>query len=143
MSRLILAVVALLALLSGWTLYQLWERSQGPEGLRVQIEDLRKGDGPEIEPGQTVTVHYAAKVQGGSYYSETRRTGQPFTFIVGAGHVLPGWEQGLKRMRQGGLRRITIPPDLAYGERGSGAEIPPGSTLEVEIELLRVVPKPN
>jgi FKBP-type peptidyl-prolyl cis-trans isomerase len=109
-----------------------------PSGPHVTIEDVRLGDGAALETGETVTVHYVAKVRGGPVYSETRKLGQPFTFVVGKGQVLPGWEQGVRGMRQGGLRRLTIPPELAYGDRGAPPLIPPGATLEVEIELLRV-----
>jgi FKBP-type peptidyl-prolyl cis-trans isomerase len=110
---------------------------RAPEG-GVEIEELRAGKGEELRPGNTVTVHYTAKVQGGSVYSESRKLDQPFTFVVGKGQVLPGWERGIEGMRPGELRRIIIPPALAYGEIGAPPLIPPHATLEVEIELLRV-----
>lgn len=107
--------------------------------------DLRLGTGTEAATGGTVTVHYtgwlydgsAAQQKGRQFDSSVGR--QPFVFRLGAGEVIRGWDQGFGGMRVGGLRRLVIPPDLAYGSTGAGGgAIPPNATLVFEIELINV-----
>jgi FKBP-type peptidyl-prolyl cis-trans isomerase len=102
------------------------------------IEDLRPGTGAEAKPGQTVSVHYVGTLTSGSKFDSSRDRGKPFDFPLGAGRVIKGWDQGVAGMKVGGLRKLTIPPHLGYGERGFPGAIPPNSTLVFEVELLGV-----
>lgn len=104
----------------------------------ILIEDLLVGEGqPATGPGQFVTVHYTGWLENGSEFDSSRR-GEPFSFPLGVGYVIAGWDQGLVGMRVGGKRRLTIPSELGYGERGAGAMIPPNAILVFEIELLEI-----
>lgn len=96
------------------------------------------GDGPEAIPGRDVTVHYTGTLLDGSTFDSSRSRVQPFTFRLGAGRVIAGWEQGVEGMRVGGRRTLRIPPRLGYGRRGSPPVIPPNATLVFDIELLGV-----
>ena len=102
------------------------------------IEDLECGDGATAESGNTITVHYVGTLDTGGQFDSSRDRGEPFPFLLGAGDVIPGWDEGLVGMQVGGVRRLTIPPDLAYGETGFPPDIPPNATLVFEIELLEV-----
>jgi FKBP-type peptidyl-prolyl cis-trans isomerase len=101
------------------------------------IEDVRVGTGREVVSGDTVTVHYTGRLQTGEEFDSSRSRGEPFSFTIGQGRVIPGWEQGLIGMQVGGERILVIPPDLAYGNRAIGP-IPPNSTLLFSVELLSV-----
>ncbi len=111
-------------------------------GLRMQdgvsLEDLRVGDGEELHAGQQLSVHYVGTLTDGTTFDSSRDRKEPFQFDIGRGMVIAGWEKGLLGMRVGGIRALTIPPDLAYGKRGAGAKIPPDSTLHFEVELLKI-----
>ena len=104
----------------------------------LQIENLREGSGAQAAAGNTVTVHYVGTLTNGSKFDSSRDRGQGFTFKLGAGQVIAGWDQGVSGMRIGEVRKLTIPPHLAYGERGFPPVIPPQSTLVFEVELLAV-----
>jgi FKBP-type peptidyl-prolyl cis-trans isomerase len=105
-------------------------------GLRV--EDLIVGSGREATgPGQFVTVHYTGWLENGSEFDSSRRR-EPFSFPLGVGFVIPGWDQGLVGMRIGGKRRLTIPPELGYGASGMGNMVPPNAVLDFEVELLEI-----
>lgn len=104
----------------------------------LQIEDLKVGDGAEATAGQKVTVHYVGTLTDGKKFDSSRDRGQGFSFKLGAGQVIKGWDRGVAGMKIGGMRKLTIPPDLAYGDRGFPPVIPPGSTLVFEVELLSV-----
>lgn len=106
--------------------------------MGIQIEDLRPGNGPEASPGTTVTVHYVGTLTNGQKFDSSRDRGKGFTFKLGAGQVIQGWDQGVAGMRVGQVRKLTIPPELAYGARGFPPVIPPNSTLVFEVELLAV-----
>lgn len=101
------------------------------------IEDIKIGKGKEVEVGNTVLVHYAGTLQDGTPFDDSRQRGAPFSFNVGAGQVIAGWEEGLLGMKEGGERILVIPPDKAYGDAGVGP-IPGGATLVFKIELLEV-----
>lgn len=104
----------------------------------LRIEILQDGTGEIAQVGQKVSVHYKGQLEDGSVFDASRDRGQPFSFILGAGKVIKGWEQGVSGMRVGETRRLTIPPELGYGARGAGGVIPPNATLTFEIELLGV-----
>ena len=104
----------------------------------LQIEVLREGAGAEARAGNTVSVHYVGTLTDGKKFDSSRDRGSPFTFKLGAGQVIKGWDQGVAGMRVGAMRKLTVPPDLAYGDQGFPPVIPPGSTLVFEVELLDV-----
>jgi FKBP-type peptidyl-prolyl cis-trans isomerase len=104
----------------------------------LQIQEVKPGEGQEAKSGDRVTVHYVGTLTDGNKFDSSRDRGKGFTFQLGAGQVIKGWDQGVAGMRVGGVRKLTIPPDLAYGERGFPPVIPPGSTLVFEVELLGV-----
>jgi FKBP-type peptidyl-prolyl cis-trans isomerase FkpA len=106
--------------------------------MGLQVEDLRPGTGVEARAGNSVTVHYVGTLTNGSKFDSSRDRGQGFTFKLGAGQVIKGWDQGVAGMKVGQLRKLTIPPELAYGTRGFPPVIPPDSTLVFEVELLDV-----
>jgi FKBP-type peptidyl-prolyl cis-trans isomerase len=102
------------------------------------IEDQTIGSGAEAKSGQTVTVHYTGTLTNGKKFDSSRDRNQGFSFQLGAGQVIKGWDQGVAGMKVGGSRKLTIPAHLAYGDRGFPGAIPPGSTLIFEVELLGV-----
>lgn len=104
----------------------------------LQIEELAVGDGAEAQAGNTVDVHYTGWLTDGSKFDSSVDRGKPFSFELGAGRVIQGWDRGVAGMKVGGKRKLTIPPDLGYGARGAGNVIPPGATLVFEVELLAV-----
>jgi FKBP-type peptidyl-prolyl cis-trans isomerase FkpA len=106
--------------------------------MGVQIEELQAGNGAEARAGNTVTVHYVGTLTNGQKFDSSRDRGKGFTFRLGAGEVIAGWDQGVAGMKVGQKRKLTISPDLAYGARGFPPVIPPNSTLVFEVELLAV-----
>lgn len=104
----------------------------------LDIEDLSVGQGAEATPGQTVSVHYTGRLTDGSKFDSSLDRGRPFSFQLGAGQVIRGWDQGIAGMKIGGKRRLTIPADLGYGAHGYPPVIPPNATLVFEVELLGV-----
>jgi peptidylprolyl isomerase len=107
-----------------------------PNGLKYV--DLKVGDGAIAESGQSATVHYTGWLTDGTKFDSSLDAGKPFTFRLGAGQVIRGWDEGVKGMRVGGKRKLTIPPDLGYGARGAGGVIPPNATLVFDVELLEL-----
>lgn len=103
------------------------------------IETLVSGNGEEAVAGRTVVVHYTGTLTTGEKFDSSVDRGQPFSFLLGAGQVIAGWDQGVAGMKVGEKRRLTIPANLAYGDRGAGGVIPPGATLIFEVELLDVL----
>jgi len=106
-------------------------------GLRYT--DLTTGSGAAVTGrGQTVIVHYTGWLEDDTKFDSSRDRNDPFSFPVDCGYVIPGWDEGVKGMQVGGLRRLVIPPELGYGTRGAGGVIPPNATLIFEIELLEI-----
>ena len=109
----------------------------------VQFVDLVPGRGEaSVQQGSLVTVHYTGWLEDGVRFDSSLDIGRPLTITVGQGEVVRGWEEGMLGMRRGGVRRLTIPPGLAYGERGLGEHIPPGSTIVLEVQLLELQENP-
>lgn len=102
---------------------------------RMIVDDVIIGDGEVVEAGDMVTVHYIGTLQDGQQFDNSYLKGEPFTFELGAGHVIDGWDQGVAGMRVGGQRILVIPPHLAYDKEGSGP-IPANATLVFAIELI-------
>jgi FKBP-type peptidyl-prolyl cis-trans isomerase len=115
-----------------------------PEGKEVttssglQYIDLTVGTGAPARAGQTVTVHYSGWLDNGKKFDSSVDRGQPFSFPLGAGRVIKGWDEGVQGMKVGGKRKLIIPSALGYGARGAGGAIPPHATLIFEVELLGV-----
>ena len=105
-------------------------------GLRVT--DIEVGSGPEAVAGQTVVVHYRGTLENGKQFDASYDRGKPFTFPLGRGQVIKGWDEGVQGMKVGGKRKLVIPPELGYGTRGAGGVIPPNATLIFEVELLDI-----
>jgi len=111
----------------------------GDPPTELEIVDLRVGDGPEARPGSQVRVHYVGVAYStGEEFDASYNRGEPLTFRLGAGRVIAGWDTGVVGMKVGGRRQLTIPPHLAYGERGAGGLIKPGETLIFVVDLLGV-----
>ena len=103
------------------------------------IEDLVIGEGEGAKNYNKVVVNYTGTLQDGSIFDSSLNPGRdPFSFTLGVGSVIKGWDQGVKDMKVGGKRKLTIPPELGYGDRGAGDVIPPGATLIFEVELLEI-----
>lgn len=111
----------------------------------LEIIDLKPGTGPAIAAGQQAVVQYtgwlydaSAPDKKGREFDSSRSTGQPFRFVIGAGQVIKGWDQGIAGMKAGGRRRLIVPADLAYGDGGAGGVIPPGAALVFDVELVAI-----
>jgi FKBP-type peptidyl-prolyl cis-trans isomerase len=104
----------------------------------LQYIDLRVGTGAIAQAGQTVSVHYSGWLENGKKFDSSVDRGQPFSFPLGTGRVIKGWDEGVQGMKVGGKRKLIIPSNLGYGARGAGDVIPPHATLIFEVELLGV-----
>jgi FKBP-type peptidyl-prolyl cis-trans isomerase len=104
----------------------------------LQVRDDKVGTGAEASPGRTVSVHYTGTLMDGTKFDSSRDRNEPFEFRLGAREVIPGWDEGVKGMRVGGVRHLTIPSNMAYGSSGSPPSIPPNAALQFDIELLDV-----
>jgi FKBP-type peptidyl-prolyl cis-trans isomerase FkpA len=116
-----------------------------PSVAALEIVELQAGSGAPIAVGQNAVVQYtgwlyetSAPDKKGKEFDSSRNSGQPFSFVVGAGKVIKGWDQGVLGMKVGGRRRLTIPAHLGYGDVGAGGVIPPGAALVFEVELVAV-----
>ncbi len=116
-----------------------------PAASSLESVDLQIGSGAAITAGQKAVVQYtgwlyetSAPDKKGQEFDSSRHAGQPFSFVVGAGQVIKGWDQGVLGMKVGGRRRLTIPADLAYGDAGAGGVIPPGATLVFDVDLVAI-----
>ncbi|MDD4933806.1 MAG: FKBP-type peptidyl-prolyl cis-trans isomerase [Methylacidiphilaceae bacterium] len=107
-----------------------------PSGLKYV--DLVVGRGTPVQPGKRVTVDYVGKLEDGKVFDSSQAHGKPFTFVMGQRGVIAGWTEGMATMREGGKRKLIIPPQLGYGADGAGDVIPPNAVLLFEIEVLKV-----
>ncbi|WP_342349566.1 FKBP-type peptidyl-prolyl cis-trans isomerase [uncultured Nitrospira sp.] len=105
-----------------------------PSGL--QYVDLARGSGREAHAGETAIVHYTGTLTDGTKFDSSKDRNSPFSFRLGAGSVIKGWDEGVEGMNIGGIRKLIIPPQLGYGSRGAGSAVPPNATLIFEVELL-------
>ncbi len=104
----------------------------------LKYTDLQIGEGTEAQAGKTVDVHYTGWLENGTKFDSSHDRRQPFSFALGGGQVIRGWDEGVAGMKVGGKRRLVIPSNLGYGARGAGGVIPPNATLIFEVELLKV-----
>jgi FKBP-type peptidyl-prolyl cis-trans isomerase len=104
----------------------------------LQYWDIVVGSGTTAAPGNQVSVHYTGWLPSGEKFDSSLDRGQPFSFPLGAGQVIKGWDEGVAGMKVGGKRQLRMPPDLGYGSRGAGGVIPPNATLIFDVELLDV-----
>ncbi len=106
--------------------------------MPLQIEDMTVGEGAEAVKGKLVSVHYTGWLTDGKKFDSSKDRGQPFTFPLGGGRVIKGWDEGVAGMKVGGKRKLTIPPEMGYGPMGFPPVIPANATLVFEVELLGV-----
>ena len=115
------------------------DKKSAPAAGSLIVDEVKPGEGATATKGKTVSVHYTGRLTDGTKFDSSYDRGQPIDFQLGAGVVIKGWDQGIEGMKVGGKRKLTIPPDLAYGVRGTpGGPIPPNATLVFEVELVGV-----
>ncbi|MEK7628170.1 MAG: FKBP-type peptidyl-prolyl cis-trans isomerase [Patescibacteria group bacterium] len=107
------------------------------EVTQFQANTIKEGTGETAQKGQTVSVHYTGTLKDGTVFDSSRTRGAPFSFTLGSGQVIKGWDEGVAGMKVGEIRTLVIPPDLGYGSRGIGS-IPPNSSLYFEVELVGI-----
>lgn len=142
-ARVVVAVVAVV-IAAGGAAYLLSPGAKGPAAgpevttaSGLKYSDLVVGNGPTPQAGQRAVVHYTGTLENGTQF-ESSRGKRPYEFALGRGEVIKGWDEGIATMKVGGRRRLTIPPQLGYGQRGSPPRIPPNATLVFDVELVGV-----
>lgn len=143
----IILIAVLLLIAAGLVFFFVFNKKQKNEPLPeetnqmtelLKIETLKEGTGEAAKNGDFVSVHYTGTLLNGTKFDSSIDRGEPFSFVLGAGKVIAGWEQGILGMKVGEKRKLTIAPELAYGTAGAGAIIPPNATLIFEVELLEI-----
>jgi FKBP-type peptidyl-prolyl cis-trans isomerase FkpA len=130
-------VIVILLVLAGAGLVFLMISGSGGGG-ELQYADLTVGTGKEAKAGDFVIVHYTGRLANGKKFDSSVDRDEPFTFQLGMGKVIKGWDQGVAGMKEGGKRKLIIPPELGYGAKGFPPDIPPNAQLIFEVELLKV-----
>jgi FKBP-type peptidyl-prolyl cis-trans isomerase len=143
LKRSVIAVLAFLGLIQFGGAVQEKKDDKGGEKVvttksGLKYVDLKVGDGDEAKKGTTVSVHYTGWLKDGTKFDSSKDRNQLFDFPLGLGRVIKGWDEGVEGMKVGGKRKLIIPADLAYGQRGAGGLIPPGAELTFEVELFKV-----
>jgi len=133
---LILIVIGLVYYFGFYQKKNMEEENKITEQLKIEI--LKEGSGETAKNNDTVVVHYTGTLEDGTKFDSSLDRGAPFSFTLGLGQVIAGWEQGILGMKVGEKRKLTIAPELAYGEAGAGGLIPPKATLIFEVELLEI-----
>ncbi|MEK7831376.1 MAG: FKBP-type peptidyl-prolyl cis-trans isomerase [Acidobacteriota bacterium] len=133
----------IIAVVAGFGAYWVWFNGTGggaeiTTSSGLKYVDYKVGNGISPSPGKQVTVHYTGTLENGKKFDSSVDRGQPYTFAIGTGGVIKGWDEGVMSMKVGGKRKLIIPSNLGYGTRGSGATIPPNATLLFDVELLDV-----
>ncbi len=134
----------IVVLVVSFGVYWYWFSDSEPVGVEITTKSGLKytnvvnGHGEKPTPGKSVTVHYTGTLENGKKFDSSVDRGQPFTFTIGQGQVIKGWDEGVMSMKVGGKRKLVIPASLGYGARGAGADIPPNATLIFDVELLEV-----
>ncbi len=136
LSSLMAIVVLTLAVGVGGSMAESNQEVTTPSGLKYVDQAVGTGDVAVV--GKNVSVHYTGWLENGKKFDSSVDRGQPFSFPLGAGRVIKGWDEGVQGMKVGGKRKLTIPSDLGYGSRGAGGVIPPNATLIFDVELLGV-----
>lgn len=130
-------LLPLVAFATSATQHQHTEDGYMVTDTKLKYKDIKVGTGPTPQTGQKVTVTYTGWLLDGKKF-DASTPGNPFTFTIGKGQVIKGWDEGVASMKVGGKRTLIIPPDLAYGAKGAGKDIPPNATLKFDVELLKV-----
>lgn len=104
----------------------------------IEIQEIQPGDGPEVKDSDTVEMHYVGTFPDGRKFDSSRDRNQTFSFRVGSGQVIKGFDMAVLGMKKGGIRKVTIPPELGYGARGAGSAVPPNATLQFEVEVVSI-----
>ena len=104
----------------------------------IEVQEIAPGDGPEVKNGDTVEMHYVGTFPDGGKFDSSRDRNQTFSFKVGSGQVIKGFDMAVMGMKKGGKRKVTIPPEFAYGTRGAGSAVPPNATLVFEVEVISI-----
>jgi len=105
---------------------------------KLKIEDVKKGTGLEVKDNDLAVMHYTGWLMDGTKFDSSHDRGAPFEVRIGAGYVIKGWDMGIPGMKAGGIRKLTIPPELGYGRYGVDPDIPGDATLLFEVELLKI-----
>lgn len=115
------------------------DKKKEDKKMELIIKDTHIGEGDVAAKKDTLKMHYTGKLENGKVFDSSHNRGEPLKFKLGVGQVIEGWDEGIAGMNVGGKRTLTIPPHMAYGERGAGAAIPPNATLIFDIELVEIV----
>lgn len=140
-----IAILSTIAVIAGSPVYAAKDPAQIKSGKEItktesglEYIDVKEGSGKIPESGQTVIVHYTGTLTDGTKFDSSRDRKEPFKFKLGQGQVIKGWDEGLSTMKIGGIRKLTVPPELGYGANSPGGVIPPNATLLFDVELIGV-----